>query len=390
MSELLARTLGIARVCQDEEGDRTKFLAAALREIKKTGIVIADRNNHTASHRHAVIEAIKKKMPSATVVCMSFSVWDMKSAIALCTERIRTRGEKHPSLRASSDYTQVLQRFSSSYQAPVFASRAPEKIAEWQVPASNEDSDYLIDFMIDVDPRESEVSFFLYFSFFFWCTNLFSQVPKLTKIVTALHEAIGTHRVGNVFMNLDHALSLVLSASVSSSPSASASSPGKSVSPVSASLKGLTLAQYYGFHAAESASINKIKSTIESLPGAHPLSKYANTNPLLGGPHVTVLFTGGRLPQSDLALFELIKGSLGMPLTIKATHLLQNDIGMCLAVSLPKEFVDERRAALSSSNPSAPAYHFTLATNGKPVYSNDMVESAFFIPGSTFPIKIVS
>eukprot|EP00160_Parvularia_atlantis_P021187 Unigene9078_Nuclearia_a/m.27759 Unigene9078_Nuclearia_a/g.27759 ORF Unigene9078_Nuclearia_a/g.27759 Unigene9078_Nuclearia_a/m.27759 type:complete len:1188 (-) Unigene9078_Nuclearia_a:60-3623(-) len=390
VSSILSRTFGIRRVCQDEEGNRDKFLRALLAQLKSAGIVFADRNNHTASHRHAVIEAVKKKAPTAVVVCISFQVGDMHDTVRLCAERIQGRGEAHPSLRASSEYDKVLAMFSKSYQAPVLCRRAPGEAPQWPLPMADDDWDYVIDHLIEIDPRQDEA-------------------VKVHQLVEQLHAAIGNNTHALDLRDLPAALAAVqthmrndaskagpaedveaLAASLASSSMSPSASRSPSLSPAASpfvSPAGKRIPQYYAFQ-LQPDDVPRIREAVGRLPGVRALESYANQRPmqLNGAPHVTLLFLGGRslLSEHDEALFGRLVVGEGAELTLSATHVLQNDKGVCLAVSVPDEYRDERRREQAGARPGAPTHHITLATatGVAPRYSNDMVDSAFFADGN--------
>jgi len=188
-----------------------------------------------------------------------------QETLRLAQDRIKAR-KNHPTLSAETPgWTLVLSKFLNDHQPANFRGdeRSP---SQWNLPVKNEeDTDFLFDAHIEVDPALSPV------------VNTLHIVEQLGKLFP--------HRFSGISEEV------VLKAVVEVLEAEKAEQ-----FPRSSQAKSNSFGIQFGRNA-----VQQIIGVVNSLPGLKPLSTYENRNPLekAGGPHVTVLYMGSK-KDSDL------------------------------------------------------------------------------------------
>ena len=199
-----------------------------------------------------------------------------QETLRLAQDRIKER-KNHPTLSAETPgWTLVLSKFLNDHQPANFRGdeRSP---SQWNLPVKNEeDTDFLFDAHIEVDPALSPV------------VNTLHIVEQLGKLFPHRFSGISEEVVSKAVVE-------VLEAEKKELPPRSPSS-----SPAVSPSKRPIRPSYCGIH-FEPSAVQQIIGVVNSLPGLKPLSTYENRNPLekAGGPHVTVLYMGSK-KDSDL------------------------------------------------------------------------------------------
>ncbi|KAI0228795.1 tRNA ligase [Massospora cicadina] len=122
----LARLINCVPIQQDDFKRAGSFYAAILAQMEATGVVYADRNNHTSALREALTSAALSKFPSAAIVAIEFDVNSAPDAFDITYRNVLKRGAHHPTLTPGNtpELERIMGRFLKDFE-PVDANLYP-------------------------------------------------------------------------------------------------------------------------------------------------------------------------------------------------------------------------------------------------------------------------
>jgi tRNA ligase len=312
------------------------FYKQLVDNLKKSRVIIADKNNHLGMHRKGITDAVRKAYPKAYIIALNFIPTNDPEArnelFQLTRDRVVNRGENHQSLtpNKSMDFMGIMRRFQNDF-----------------VPVSFDNADDAgLDEIIQIDPAE----------------ELRVKIQQVADIVCPL--------VGTSADISDHDLERAMHAALTYTPLVSKDA-------------GSQRAAYWGL---------SVGTDVIQL-----CRDYFDVHPDVDQGYFLELLAGGRITADRLhvtlihiketkdseiirAKWKRLETHAKVEAVMHASGLVWNGRCMALAVTaIEPSWIWETRATLE------PVSHITLGTTDatiKPVEAKSLVESAWTSPAS--------